>query len=167
MNRQGMGSGRGVGGLLLASLLLSSLAGCGSAPPPPKNAVKKAPVSGTVTLGGQPLEGADVYFFTDRYTGFGKTNSSGKFELAQGAAVGSNKVFISKFEGGGSGAARNDPIAALNDPGQAEAAGLSATGGAAKRGPKQLIPPEYSDQLRTKLTFDVPEGGAKDADFRL
>lgn len=144
--------------------LVCLVLGCASEAPT-KGTVKKAPVSGTVTMGGQPLEGADVYFYTDKFTGFGKTDAQGKFRLAQGAAIGSNKVFISKLEGGSSATpVASDPVLALNDPGQVEAAAQS---GNLTNQPKELVPPEFSDQMRTKLKFDVVEGGAKDADFNL
>ena len=34
-------------------------------------------------------------------------------------------------------------------------------------GAKELIPDIYSDPEKTKLTFEVPEGGTDQADFRL
>ncbi len=72
--------------------------------------MKKATVAGTVTLGGKPLADAEVYFYTDKFTGFGKTNAEGKYILAQGAAIGPNKVYISKIEGGAaSGKPQADP----------------------------------------------------------
>lgn len=141
--------------------------GCGGGAETPKGVVKKATVAGTVTMGGKPLADAEVYFFTDKFTGFGKTNAEGKYLLAQGAAIGPNKVYISKVEGGASaGKAKTDPTLALNDPGQTEAAAQSQTG-RGNRGPKQLIPPEYNSEKTTKLSQDVPEKGIRNADFNL
>jgi hypothetical protein len=151
-------------GLCWAGLLAINLCGCGKAPES-KSSVKKAPVSGTVTMGGKPLEGAEVYFNTEKFTGFAKTNAEGKYQLSQGAAIGANKVFISKLDGAAATANAADPTLALNDPTQTQIAGESQS--KSKKGPKQLIPPEFSSQTATKLTFDVPEGGAKDADFSL
>lgn len=152
--------------LCLCSLLLGSgLAGCGGAPAPAKGSVRKAPVSGTVTLEGKPLAGAEVYFYTEKFTGFGKTNAEGKFQLAQGAAIGTNKVFISKLEGEPGIGASADPTLALNDPGQVAISvqsGVSGTGA-----PGETIPAEYNSQATTRLTFEVPEAGAKDANFSL
>jgi hypothetical protein len=141
------------------------LAGCGGGAELPKGTVKKAPVSGTVTLKGTPLADAEVYFYTEKFTGFGKTDEDGKFSLAQGAAVGTNKVYISKLEGGAVAASTTDPTLALDDPTQTEIASQSQA--ANKRQPKQLVPPEFSSQATTKLTFDVPDGGEKAADFNL
>ncbi len=140
--------------------------GCAGKPPTSPSAVKKAPISGTVTLSGKPLADAEIYFFTEKFTGFAKTNEDGKYILAQGAAIGSNRVYISKFEGGAAAAAANDPTRELNDPTQTEIAN-QAQAASGKKGPKQLIPPQFSNEKTTKLTFDVPEGGAKDADFNL
>jgi hypothetical protein len=142
-----------------------AIPGCGG-PKVAPGAIKKAPISGTVTFKGQPLEDAEVYFHTEKFTGFAKTDEEGKYILAQGAAIGPNKVFFSKLEGGSAAIAAKDPVLELNDPGQVDAAnmGMSGTG---KKGPKQLIPPEFNTEKATKLTFDVPEGGAKDADFNL
>lgn len=140
--------------------------GCGGKPDLPKGAVKKATVAGTVTMGGKPLADAEVYFFTEKFTGFGKTNAEGKYLLAQGAALGLNKVYISKIEGGAGASKQNDPTLTLNDPGQVEAASQSQTG-RGKKGPKQLVPAEYSNEATTKLTVDVPEGGTRTADFNL
>jgi hypothetical protein len=86
--------------VLLPSLCLVALAGCGG------GAV--APVSGRVTLGGQPLAGAVVTFQpvmgdqAVQSTGsVGHTDSNGHFELRliapdkPGAAVGKHRVTIS------------------------------------------------------------------------
>ena len=104
---------------------------------------------------------SDFGFFLQK-----QTNEDGKYILAQGAAIGSNRVYISKFEGGAAAAAANDPTLELNDPTQTEIAN-QAQAASGKKGPKQLIPPQFSNEKTTKLTFDVPEGGAKDADFNL
>jgi hypothetical protein len=147
------------------SLCMLFVFGCGGKPELPKGTVKKAPVSGTV-MGGKPLADAEVFFFTDKFTGYGKTNADGKYLLAQGAAIGPNKVYISKMEGGSAAKPPNDPTLALDDPAQTEIANQSLTG-TKKKGPKQLIPAEYSDEKTTKLNVDVPEKGVKDADFNL
>ena len=140
--------------------------GCAGKPPMSPSAVKKAPVSGTVTMGGKPLAEAEIYFFTEKFTGFAKTNEEGKYVLAQGAAIGANRVYISKFEGGAAVAAAADPTLELNDPTQTEIANQSQAASGKKR-PKQLIPSQFSSEKTTKLSFDVPETGAKDADFNL
>jgi hypothetical protein len=155
-------------GMPCAAFLLTCcfVLGCAGKPPSSPSAVKKVPVSGTVTLGGKPLADAEVYFFTQKFTGFAKTNDDGNYILAQGAAIGANKVYISKLEGGSAVAAVNDPALALDDPTQTEIAN-QAQRSTGKKGPKQLIPPQFSSEKTTKLTLDVPEGGVKDANFNL
>ena len=149
----------------LSLFLGLAMLGCGGKPTV-TGAIKKAPMSGKVTLKGKPLADAEVYFFTEKFTGFAKTNAEGEYILAQGAAIGKNKVFFSKMEGGSTQASGKDPVLELNDPGQADAANMAASG-MGKKVQKQLIPPEYNSDKTTKLTFDVVEGGAKDADFNL
>lgn len=118
-------------------------------------------------MGGKPLVDAEVYFHTEKFTGFGKTDEEGKYTLAQGAAIGPNKVYISKLEGGGAARpAANDPTLALDDPGQTEAA-KQAQVGRAPTGPRELIPPQFSSLTTTKLSADVPEAGDKAVDFNL
>lgn len=144
---------------------LVSLSGCGGGGSGPKT----ERVSGTVTLQGKPLEGATVYFMTDKSSGFGKTNAEGHYELVQGAVAGQNKVYISKRklpEG-----VNLDPEAGM-DLGQIDAA---AAAGENDRSPKsakkqstgEQVPEEFSNPQKSKLTFDVPSGGSTSADFRL
>lgn len=149
----------------LVLLYWVAIPGCGGAGATP-GAIKKAQVSGKVTLKGKPLADAEVYFYTEKFTGFAKTNEDGEFILAQGAAIGPNKVFFSKMEGGSAAASSKDPVLELNDPGQTDAANM-ASSGMGKKIQKQLIPPEFSSEKTTKLTFEVLEGGANDADFNL
>ena len=80
-----------------ASLMLAvAIAGCGGPTGP-----KPAPVTGTVTRGGEPLSGADVMFMPqDGAPSSGKTDASGRFELLYndgrpGAVVGKHRVVIS------------------------------------------------------------------------
>jgi len=122
--------------------------------------VKTVGVGGIVLLDDQPLEGVQVFFLSDNHAGNGRTDATGKYYLVSGAEPGTNKVYFSKID---------DPkldAAAGMDQAQLEAAAFD--------NPKQLqsqlpqkIPPEYASAEATKLTFDVPPGGTKSADFRL
>lgn len=123
-------------------LLLALAAGCGG------GAV--APVSGKVTLGGQPLPGAVVTFQPIREDGaavelagsIGKTDASGRYELRliepdkPGAAVGKHRVSIST--------ATADPATDAQLP----------TG--------ERIPPAWRDGSRI---FEVPAEGTAAANF--
>lgn len=150
---------------LLSSVLLT---GCSSSSGP-----ETVSVSGIVTLNGQPLDNAEIYFMGDGLTGFGRTNSEGKYQLVQGAVSGVNQVFISKKNGtspetlvpgfGGEGL----------DEGQLQAAADSASSDPyihrkmAKQLPAEVVPFEYSDPDQTKLSYPVPRGGTSTADFHL
>jgi hypothetical protein len=105
--------------------------------------------------------GVDVYFQTDSFAGYGKTDSQGKYQLVQGAALGQNKVYFSKIEGGDVQLNADQGL----DEGQLEA--MMMDQGAGAQGPRELIPRQFSDPAQTKLTFSVPEGGTDKADFKL
>lgn len=149
--------------VVCAITLIGLLGGCGSGG---SSSVRTARVSGVVTLDGKPLVGADVRFIGEKFTGFGVTNSEGKYSLVQGAVPGTNKVQISKIEGG-----KNVDSAVADDPEQLRAAAAAMQDGGTKIDPKliphEVVPSQYSDPVNTKLTFPVPEGGATDANFDL
>lgn len=83
----------------LCALCLISLCGCGGKP---AGYPDTAPVTGTVTLDGAPLEGASISFAPPkgRASG-GTTDAEGKYELSyigavKGAMLGAQRVMISK-----------------------------------------------------------------------
>lgn len=153
--------------LVIPCLLMIVAVGCGGSD------VSTVDVSGTVTMDGKPLAGADVNFVTEQFVGYGKTDAQGNFELVQGAAPGPNKVWISKIDpskipGSGGIEFSDDPESGLDagqmeamidGPGEGMPAGGNMTG--------ETIPPEYSDPTDTKLTFPVPDGGTSSANFKL
>lgn len=120
--------------------------GCG---PSGRPQVKTASVAGTVLVDGQPVEGAQVNFLTKEYAGVATTDASGKFQME--AQPGENTVYIVKYEG-------VDPnfdetmIAGSDMPGS---------------GPKQLLPPKFSDPEKTELRFTVPDDGTTTADIEV
>lgn len=82
--------------------------GCGEDAPAPKVASTLVPVEGTVTLKGEPVEGAMVIFNPSSTGGFvaqGYTDSKGHYtaetssggEVKPGAAPGSYTVIVSRF----------------------------------------------------------------------
>ncbi len=144
--------------LVCAGLLAA--AGCGSGP-------VYAPVSGTVTLDGQPLAGVMVLFQPAAAAGSSdaggvgstaRTDAQGKYTLAAstpdprpGALVGRHTVRIATPPP--AGAATGDPDSdAANAP----------KGAKAFRDP---VPPRYN--TATELSFDVPAKGTDKADFAL
>jgi hypothetical protein len=149
-----------VGGTLVVALALGCAAGCGgggkSASGP-----KTYPVSGVVTQGGKPVEGATLLFVsTDgKKSATGKTDSSGRYTLTttksgDGAVAGQYKVAITKFDTGGTGAVdMSDPNYAPPDP--------------SKPAPvaKNLLPEKYAKPDTSGLTATVKESGDNKIDF--
>ena len=122
-----------------------------------------APVAGTVYLDGQPLPDAEITFATPEFSAVAKTNSEGRYELAQGAAPGENKVVISKWSGS---KVQLDEAGGM-DQGQLEAMSAGNEGSRIQDAPRELLPAQYSDPEDSLLTYTVPEGGTDGADFRL
>jgi len=135
-------------------LTIAFLSGCST--DTKQNSAKLVPVSGTVTLDGQPLAGASVRFNPDQKTkglaAYGVTDQDGKFELKdrgdrKGAPVGHFRVVITKLA-----MPDGSPI-----PKDMDAITAGAT---------EQLPANYSDPTKTELTADVPEGG-KTFEFKL
>jgi hypothetical protein len=130
-------------------LLLAMALGCGGGK-------KFAPVSGKVTMNGQPLAGAmisfqpDVDSYEDAPGSTGKTNDKGEYTLKaatgeSGARVGKHKVMINLW---------------ATKPGAKDAP--------TERGGPPLedkVPSRYNDA--TELIFAVSSSGSSKADFDL
>jgi len=145
-------------GLLCSSLL----SGCGSSGPADEGTV---PVAGTVKLGGQPLEGADVTFTSQDFMRTARTDKDGYYQMSGGAKPLKYTVTVSKFEGGPS--VSMDPAMGM-DAGQMEAMQMAdSSGKSATSVAKQLIPAKYSDKSKSELTFTVPLTGTQEANFEL
>ena len=147
------------------TLLMVCFAGCGT-----QNATQPVPVSGTITMDGQPLADADVYFVSGDLTAFARTTGDGNYTLAQGALPGMNRVFVTKdTEGDPSRFVPGYGGEGLDD-GQLHAA-IAAMGAdttmAVSTLPRSLIPPEFSSSEETRLSFLVPESGTRTASFQL
>lgn len=132
-------SGR-IAATCLAVIALIGLVGCGSGS-------GVAPVSGTVTLDGQPLANALVSFYPQdegKRFSTGTTDAAGHYELVytndqHGAAVGKHTVKITT-------------------------ATVQGEGGPAKP-PKEKLPAKYND--KSELTVDVASGSNSNTDFDL
>jgi hypothetical protein len=162
-------------GALAAALLLGAT-GCGSGGP------KLHKVSGTVTLDGQPLAGADVNFEPDDYAGglqaaSGRTTTDGSYTLTtytsgDGAMEGNYKVTISKTGGDAQSGVGGGPPGNPSDPkdmmkmGQMMQKMSQAGKGAAPAKAKNEIHPDYSDMSKTILKMKVPPPNGR-ADFPL
>ncbi len=138
--------------LLVTSVLIASALGCGRDPH------RLAPVSGNVTLDSKPLAGALVSFLPDARPGTmpavtsrGITDQQGNYTLATsddrpGAVIGRHTVRIKTR------LASSDPSAEV-----LEGQSVQAT--------PERVPAKYN--IRTELSFDVPDGGTSQADFQL
>ncbi|QDT69332.1 hypothetical protein MalM25_22680 [Planctomycetes bacterium MalM25] len=129
---------------------LALLVGCGGE-------FQMAPVSGVVTLDGEPLANASLYFQPQR-TGadpvvgppsIGVTDEQGRYNLrAQssdtGAVVGEHRVSISTFE------------SRMVDPQNSDRVEIVS---------EERVPPRYRSP--SELTYSVSRGGADDANFDL
>jgi hypothetical protein len=136
--------------LSLLSLPLLLLAGCGGEP------YKVAPVSGRVTLNGQPLANASVTFSPVATGGnlepgpgsYATTDTDGRYTLkiigkeSRGAVVGKHKVRIALVE------QERDP-----------------SDDRPKRTTVKQLPEKYN--AKTTLEVDVPDKGTDSADFQL
>lgn len=124
----------------LAVIALIGLVGCGSGS-------GVAPVSGTVTLDGQPLANALVSFYPQeegKRFSTGTTDAAGNYQLVytndqQGAAIGKHTVKITT-------------------------ATVQGEGGPAKP-PKEKLPAKYNDQ--SELTAEVASGANNNTNFEL
>jgi hypothetical protein len=138
---------------LVLGLALLAVLGCGSGK-------KYAPVSGKVTLNGQPLANATVNFQPVAPPGSvevapgssGKTNEKGEYTLTvatgeKGAWVGEHRVLISSL-----------------DPKVGEGDERPPRGGWPM---KDKVPEKYRNDPKHMLTFTVPKGGTDKADFEL
>jgi hypothetical protein len=141
---------RAIAWLLLLLPLLSL--GCGKSYP-------LAPVSGRVTMDGEPLAKAEVRFFPtdDKDLPFstGTTDENGNYELymvtetttSRGAIIGTHRVTISVDQ-------RKGKIMPVHRPGMPR---MSKPG--------ETIPSKYNKD--SKMAFIVPPEGTKEANFDL
>lgn len=151
------------------ALLFLGVTGCGNHP---------VPVNGTVTLDGQPLTEAMVFFYpiTDGKEGrmaAGLTDPNGKFELGtmgvnDGAYRRQYKVVIQKYVPNKAAAPKAPKNVPANDIDAATAKQDAAYWASQARGflpYKNTLPDKYADQNTTPLTCNVE--GRMTVDFPL
>jgi len=134
--------------LLLSLILTTSVCGCGGG-----KTVETVPVSGLITMNGEPLVNAAVMFQLNSETestaptSVGITDDDGKYTLklsisnTSGAVVGEHRVRVTM----------DDYEEDEEDDGDSEAT--------------ESIPAKYN--VDTELVFTVPEGGSDQANFDL
>lgn len=146
--------------LVAGCCLLVSAIGCGMRDGRPA----RVPVSGIVTMGGEPVEGALVTFVPkspDGESAVGTTDESGKyvmttFERNDGAVPGEYFVKVAKYE------KYEAPVENLQNvefSDEAYAQGYEAPeDGEVVSGPKNLLPKEYADPYKSGLKYVVSDG---------
>lgn len=133
-------------------------------------------VSGTVTEGGKPVEGALVTFLPSegQKVAIGSTNAAGEFKLStfapsDGAQPGSFKVTVTKFETPPTGSAPPLPPGVLAGgeitesyapPKPNEGAGTAKTN-------KNLLPAKYASEATSGLVATVAENNNNTFNFEL
>jgi hypothetical protein len=148
---------------VLWALVLAGISGCSGAGvegtsegPDLSNMV---PVSGVVTLNGEPLAGAVVTFLPPQWsTGIGETDAKGRYSLSYsglpGLPPGDYKVAVSLLL-----SAEGEPQGVGPRSSMVPPPGMLST--------KEILPPGYADLGRSKLTAHVgQEGGTFDFDVK-
>lgn len=143
--------------------------GCGSRSR--GNIPQTAPVSGTVTLDGQPVDGATVVFVptgTPAYGAYAVTDSKGHFSLkssetVSGAVPGKYLVQVTKLVTDTSGkqfvVAEDVEHAALASGGSAPSTGVSAT--------RNVLPEKYANPKTSGIEVTVPAEGLQNLEIKL
>ena len=143
--------------------LLVAMIGCGPGMP------DTVPVTGTVTLDGQPIEGASVSFLSEAgTTSTGKTDASGKFTLktfvgsqsVDGCPPGSHQVGITKTISEGGPSSTQDAIE------RTKTMANSAMNTSDVK-VEYVVPAKYSTPTMSGLTADVVAGKDNTFTFEL
>jgi hypothetical protein len=149
--------------ILLAGALIS---GCGGGPAKESVDFLLVPVTGYVTMDGQPFAGATLTFLYQGaapagYVGSGAvTDNAGKFTVLTGdqpgTIVGDYKVTVSKFTNPDGSAPQVD-----------ESAGMDLQQLILQGAVKEFVPPQYSNPDKTMLFASVRDTGAEALKFEL
>lgn len=141
--------------LVFALLAACTFPGCGYDPEAGEEAApdyeKVVPVTGTVTINGEPVPGVVVTFLPPKWSaGYGETDARGRYTLRTagrpGALPGDYKVSLSYL---------------VSPDGQPQGLGprSAITPSPAMAGAVEKLPAEYSDFGRTRLKASVPPAG--------
>jgi hypothetical protein len=141
----------------LATLLLLVLAGCRSSGKP-----ATYPVTGTVTMKGQPLGGATVVFVPPEGATYQAataiTDSSGQFKLSSyagddGAQPGEYHIKISKFDVKKPTKEEQERYISIEEERKLQFGDDKPTPPA-----KNMLPAKYNDETKSGFTFTVKKG---------
>jgi hypothetical protein len=128
-------------GFALCGLLLA--AGCGEKD-------EKIPIAGTVFSDNKPLAGASVAFIGNAGGAFSSAITDAKGEFMLRAAVGKNKVAVSKQDT--TNVPPPDPNADQSMPTETEYAKM------VKSAPKPLVAERFTDPEKSGIVIDVAKG---------
>jgi len=157
------------GGLLTGLLVTGLCLGCGGSDETPEFVKDLVPVTGTVTINGEPVAGATIRFIPPTgpdarqgaHEAIGITDAQGKYTLltsaprvthdqSKGALPGEYKVVITRL---------------LASDGKAVPKGTTDADAMAV-GAKESLPPRYSDESKSKLKATVTDS-TDPIDFKL
>jgi len=130
-------------------------------------------VSGTVTQGGNPVEGVAVSFISEGGGpgAVGVTDASGKYTLTttkqgDGAVAGKYKVTLAKYQGGSGSAVVDASQAAADLDNLNDYPADYKENAPPSEVSKNILPTKYADPSSSGLTADVVEGD-NTHDFKL
>ncbi len=165
--------------VVLAAVLLAV---CGDQTPDDRPAT--VPVSGKVTLDGQPVAGATVIFVnteqamsggsTGSYSSVGKTDENGvyrltTFESGDGAVPGTYAVTITKYATAASGTSSGSGGSETGEGESLDGSSYVPPEGRAgeSESPRNELPEKYSNPTTSMLEATVTEDGENDIPFDL
>lgn len=144
---------------LVAGLLITVVAGCGSGGHP-----DTATVTGVVTYGGRPLDGVRVIFNTQNTprSASATTEADGSFTLStyrqgDGAVPGSYIVTVERFLADSPDVSAEESFKSMEGEAYTQAM-LSAATGNKKTGEHNDFPAKYSDLKKSGLLYEVKAG---------
>jgi len=142
--------------LLLAWVMVAIIAGCSSGRP------KTYQVTGTVTMKGEPVEGATVVFLPPEGATYqaatGITDASGHFKLSSfagddGAQEGEYRIKVSKFNVKKPTKEEQERYISIEEERKMQFGDDKPAVPA-----KNLLPPKYNDETTSGLTYTVKRG---------
>jgi len=150
------------------SFVLAAIAfcGCSSSTRPPTY-----PVSGTVTMKGQPLEGATVVFVpaegASHQAATGITDAAGRFKLStfladDGAQEGDYRIKVSKFDLKKPTKEEQQKYISLEEEQKLQFGDEKPTPPA-----KNLLAPKYANEATSGLTYTVKKGSNAPVELKL
>lgn len=155
--------------LILTGTLAVLATGCGGGEDA-ANRVETYNVSGTITMGGEPVADAAVVFSPqgDQPAATGRTNDQGKFtslrtyQSGDGAAAGDYVVVVSKSSGGGPEIGHDPQNSESVDPAQ-----FQHSEGGGQQGNDSEFPQKYATKETSDLTATVTADGDNTFQFEL